>query len=473
MKNILKLTAFAFPISASALINMIANFAAMFMVAKLGTLELAAGALAVSTYITISMIVTPIFYAVGIIISHDTSPEEHYSRTRQIVINGFWIAIFLAIPASLLLWHADDILWLFGQSKELVALTQSYFHYAALSILPLLISNVIIQFYTGIGRPRLNMMTSIISFPSMLILSYCLILGKWGFPQLDLAGVACAMLIVQTASCILRLIYMFIGKEIRKYRIFFGNVKPNPILIKSILLLGLPIGIQFGGELAAMTVSTYYMGHFGATALAATQIVSQYSMLVVMVTLGLSQALSVLTSEAHGRKDFALIKEYVRSSIIALSLFFTIILILFLAMPNYLIHAFVSHDNLANKDEVIHLAVIFIAISGLMLFIDGIRNLLSGALRGLQDSKAPMNIGLFCLWIISLPASYIIAFDFNGGPIGLRLGFMSGFIVATFLLWIRMSAKTNLLTTTPSEELTEHSDRRLGLLHNGSHENTQ
>jgi len=53
--------------------------------------------------------------------------------------------------------------------------------------------------------------------------------------------------------------------------------------------LGFPIGIQFGAELAAMTVATYFMGYFGVIALAASQIVSQYSLIVVMVTLGLSQ----------------------------------------------------------------------------------------------------------------------------------------------------------------------------------------
>ena len=79
----------------------------------------------------------------------------------------------------------------------------------------------------------------------------------------------------------------------QKYPIFTGKFKPNFSLIKNIFLLGYPIGMQFGAELSAMTMATYFMGYYGTTALTASQIVSQYSMLVVMVILGLSQAVTM------------------------------------------------------------------------------------------------------------------------------------------------------------------------------------
>ena len=60
----------------------------------------------------------------------------------------------------------------------------------------------------------------------------------------------------------------------------------------------MPIGMQFGGEFVAMTMATYLIGYFGVTALAASQIVSQYTMLVIILIIGLTQALSILVSEA-------------------------------------------------------------------------------------------------------------------------------------------------------------------------------
>ncbi len=82
---------------------------------------------------------------------------------------------------------------------------------------------------------------------------------------------------------------------------------PNWSVCKKIFLLGYPIGMQFGGELAAMTVATYFMGYFGVTALAASQIVSQYALLIIMITLGLSQALSINIDNACDKPNVIII----------------------------------------------------------------------------------------------------------------------------------------------------------------------
>ncbi len=442
-KYAFKLIAFAMPLSASALINMLSSFAAMFMIAQLGEKELAAAALAVSTFITITMVV-PIFYAQGILISHYRGQGKSAADIGELVKNGFFLAIILAIITGVLLWNADSILSLFGQDPQLIKLTPSYFHYAAFSMLPILIGAVIYQFYTGIGYPRFILFTSLVSMPTIILLSYGFILGKFGLPKLALAGVTCSGLIVQSTVCICILIYMTFAKSLSKYRIFSGSFLPNWHLCKNILFLGFPIGLQFGGELAAMTAATYFMGHFGVAALAASQIVSQYTMLVIMISLGLSQALSILISEAYGKKDGMMIKQYLTSALIVLSGVFIIILMIFILTPEYLVKFF-NNENNPNNVYITHLAIIFFAISGVTLFADGIRNLFSGGLRGLHDSKSPMKSGIFCLWIISLPLSYLIAFKLHGGPIGLRIGFMSGFIIAAWLLGTKIYHKINLI----------------------------
>lgn len=440
---IIKIVKFASPISAGALVNMVASFVAMLFVAQLGKFHLAAAALATTTFMTIMTISITIFYAVSILISHCLGQEKSHAEIGNIVKNGFWLAIILFIPNCIVLWNINKVLLLFGQDQQLILLSVPYFHYAALSMLPTLICAVILQFYTGIGKPKFTLIVTLINLPMMILLSYILIFGKFGFPQMGLAGVTCAGLIVQSALTIGLLFYLFLTDSVKHYQLFSGQLLPNMSISKHIFKLGFPIGIQFGGELAALTVSTYMMGLFGVVALAASQIVSQYSLLIIMITLGLSQAVSVLTSNAYGQHDFISIKKYMTAAMIILCILFVIITLLFVSIPTVLIRPYINIFDPSN-DALIHLTIIFFIIEAVFLLVDGMRNLFSSVLRGLHDSKTPMHAGIICLWLISLPVSYYVGFHMSDSPIGLRIGFMSGFLIAALYLWFRIHCQLKI-----------------------------
>ncbi len=445
LKNMHMVVSFALPISISAIISMLSSFIAMLFVAQLGDLELAAGALAVTTFTAIATVVMTMLYAIGILIGHTRGQGGSPLEIGVLVKNGFWLALALAIPAMICLFNIDTLLVLFNQDKALVDIAKDYFYFAAISLFPTLVFIVISQFYAGIGNPRFSMFISLITLPLTIFLSYSFILGKFNFPQLGLSGIACATLITNCLICIGTLLYIVISKNTRHYKILSGRFWPNLNICRRIFTLGAPIGIQFGGELSAMAIATYFMGYFGVPALVATQIVSQCSILVVMISLGFSQAMSILVSEANSKNDFPLIRQYIASGILILILFFMLVFMCFFLKPEILINLYLKIDD-QNNQEIVRLAINLFIISGVILLFDAVRNLLAGGLRGLQDSKAPMIIGLVCLWCISLPLCYWVAFTFGGGPVGLRIGFSVGFIMAAAILWFRIQQKISSIT---------------------------
>lgn len=441
-----KVIFFSFPISSAMLINMISSSIAMLMVAKISKMELAAGAIALSSNITIMTIVSTIFYSLGILISHLNCQNNSDDEIGQLVKNGLWLAIILAIPSGIILWNADKLLLIIKQDPAVVNLTRNYFHFAALSMLPILVGSVISQFFSGLGNTRFNINMSLISLPMIVFFSYGFILGHFGFPKLGLGGVSGAALMAQLIIYSFLILYLFYAGIIKKYRIFSKGMGINTSVCKKILILGYPIGLQFGAEIGALTVATYMLGHFGVTALAAAQVVQQYILLIVMIVLGVSQGISILISQEYAKNNFVLIKQYINAGLFFALIIFLIVALLFWIFPNQLMKFYMNTDSLQDFD-LTNLTKKFFFIAAFTILADSIRNIYSGCLRGLHDSKKPMKVGIACLWFVSLPFSYLMGFNLQGGPIGLRIGFLLGFVLAAILLWRILQSKIHYYLT--------------------------
>ncbi len=437
-----KVTAFALPISAAGIVNMLSNFIAMMMLARLGQAELAAGALAITSNIAVNASLSSIFYAVGILIGFGRGKGEDTANVGRVVRNGFWLSVMLTVPFGIILWNLDKLLLFVGEDPQLVLITSGFFHFSALSLLPVLLNVVVAQFYAGIGNTRFTLYVSLASLPLIVVVSYVFILGNFGSPQLGLSGVTCATLVVQVTLFLAVMLIMSLRDTINKYHFFTNAWLPDWTTCKSIFTLGIPIGMQFGGEIAAMTASTYMMGHFGETPLAAGQVVTQYSLFIVMIFLGLSQASSILISEAFGARNSEMIQRYLNSAMLLFGVIFILAAIVFIGMPDTLTRFYIGVTGNEQLDYYIR---IFFALNVAFLLFDGFRNLFSGALRGLHDSRVPMRIGIITMWLMSLPISYLIGFTFHYGPIGLRVGFISGIIYCAFWLWIRFRRKMRFI----------------------------
>jgi len=430
-----KLLRLALPITTTGLLDKIANLIAVIFLAKLGQDSIAANSLAFSTFIAVFTLFITIFYAISILISHAIG-EKKAEAVGLIFRSGMLLAISLAIPAAIILWHAGTLLRLFGQDPTLIALTIPYFHAIALAIIPIHLSMVIVQFYLGIKKPKIVLIRSLLCFPLLLLGFYLFINGNLGFPAYGLAGIAITTLLVRCCDLCFLLIFLYYDSSIKHFCLLSTQQIKKIVdftLCKKLLKIGAPIGVQFGGELSAMAVITYMLGHFGVTALAAGQITSIYTVLIVMVILGVSQATSILISEAYAKKDYPLINAYKQASLRVISYLFAMFMILFCFYSKHLAGLFVD-IHLARNQPLLQLTHIFFMIAGILLYIDGVRNILSACLRGLQLSIYPMVIGLLTLWFISLPVAYLAAYPLHGQAIGLRIGFISGFLIAAGVL---------------------------------------
>lgn len=113
-----------------------------------------------------------------------------------------------------------------------------------------------------------------------------------------------------------------------------------------------------------------------------------------------------------------------------------IVAALFIAFPKFLASLYLNIHDPVNTDTLQIIVVLFAILSVQQIF-DGVRNVLTGSLRGLFDTKFPMTIGLIVIWLIGIPSGYFLAFDFHMGVYGIVMGSTVGFLVGMLILFYR------------------------------------
>jgi len=125
--------------------------------------------------------------------------------------------------------------------------------------------------------------------------------------------------------------------------------------------------------------------------------------------------------------------------------------LVYVLMPSILAHIYIDIDNPHNA-ETLALVKVFFIITAISQCFDGIRNVLAGAYRGIQETKTPMRVSISMLWIFTMPFAYFLGFTLHGGAVGIRWGFAIGMILASCLLakyWYRVDLKQLLASVWP------------------------
>jgi MATE family multidrug resistance protein len=106
--------------------------------------------------------------------------------------------------------------------------------------------------------------------------------------------------------------------------------------VADLLRIGVPTSLQIGMEAGAFAVTGILVGTISAVAQAAHQIALGCASFTFMVSLGLSQAGSIRTSNALGRNDWPAISRIGKSTIVSALLYGVCCALLFVLFRNLL-----------------------------------------------------------------------------------------------------------------------------------------
>jgi MATE family multidrug resistance protein len=260
------------------------------------------------------------------------------------------------------------------------------------------------------------------------LFNWLLIYGHWGLPKLGVVGSAMSTCIARTYMAVALLAFIWWFERCHEKGIRSVLRRPDPGRLLRLMALGLPAATQILLEIGAFGAAAVLAGRLSPVAMAAHQIAITCASVSYMVPLGISSAAAVAVGQAVGRGDLPGAR---RMGYIAVGLgvaFMTCPAALFLLIPLPILKIYTSDAG------VLATGASLLAIAAVFQLFDGLQTVLTGALRGVGNTRNAMWVNFAGYWLFGLPVGYFLCFHFAYGLQGLWWGLTIALILISLTL---------------------------------------
>lgn len=429
-----KIWRLSFPVLLANLLQISVTVIDTYMVGDLGPISIAA--IGMGNTIRLLLLITVLSISSGAIsliaqAKGSRDPKRMSFVTRQSLISGILLSIVLIIVGLSL---SNPLLHFMnnGGEKEAVFLGTKYLQVIFLGCPFLILHIVVNRLMQGAGDTFTPLLLTGGMVIINIILNYLFIFGCGFIPAMGIVGAALGTVFARMISVSIALIIFNSGKNVIK--LLPGSWLPNKALIKDILAIGLPSGIQgifrHGSNIVIMgLVTATELGTYGAAVLT---IGIQVESLAVAPVVGMNIASTSLVGQEIGKWQTK--EAYHKGNImIILGVFvMTILIIPMVVFAPQIIHAF---------DPSAHPAVLagglaYFRINTLFLPISGLAIMITGTLRGAGDTKPAMISTLIGRNLLTIGLACLFVFYLDYGSFGVWYAIVIGRVFDGIYLWI-------------------------------------
>lgn len=401
----------------------------------IGALSLAAASLANGLFTVVLVFGIGLAYGVTPLVAN-TQGDGDSIRLTSLLRHSVLICGISGLILFGLLSGSSFLLKYFDQKEEVVALAIPYFNIMVFSMVPLMLFLSFKQFAEGLSHAKQAMYITLIANLVNVVLNYLLIYGKFGFPEMGLNGAGWGSFGARLFMLIMMILYF---KKSKYFKEYLDGLKFKAIsmdIIKRIMNIGIPIGLQWVFEVGAFAFAAVMMGWIGADQLAAHQVAISIASITYMLASGISSAATVRVGVEYGRKNMPELRNAGFSAFALGLVFMFMCAIVFILLRESLPLLF------NKKEEVVEIASSLLLIAALFQLSDGTQVIGLGNLRGMSDVKVPTYITVIAYWVLALPIAYVLGFTFGLGAVGIWTGLLLGLSFSAIMLFIRFNIKS-------------------------------
>ncbi|MEW6572488.1 MAG: MATE family efflux transporter [Bacillota bacterium] len=362
----------------------------------------------------------------------DTFVAQYYGAGRNKMIGPtVWQGVYISAVGGLILLaiapFSRQIFELIGHDTAVIENEVIYFKILCMGSFPVLASTALAGFYAGRGKTWTIMWVNMAATAVNVVLDYCLIFGKWGFPEWGMKGAAVATVL---AGCFTFLLF-FSLVSVKAYNREYCTRKRQvdwPVLARMVRF-GLPNGVHFFLDIAGFTAFILIMGFLGTTNLAATNIAFNINTIAFMPMLGCGIAVSVLVGQYLGRDRPEIAERSAYSGFHITFLYMGLISLLYVSVPHVFILPFEANADSESFDQIKGLVVVLLRFVGVYSLFDTMNIIFASAVKGAGDTH-------YVMWLNVIVSAFVLVLPSYVTIILLGNGIYAGWLMASVYITV-------------------------------------
>lgn len=332
---------------------------------------------------------------------------------------GKTIAIVSGILAAALIPAGLAIVPMMSANPEVIWRAKVYYGIISLGAMAMCGQMAASSFFTGQGKTRLVFWVNISGNLINVILDPILIFGLLGLPKLGIAGAGIATVF----SSLLQWAFLdtCAQNEIAKMRTpengkLTKDKEPQcGALIKKVLVYGVPSGAYTILNILSFTIFVFVTGKVGDVEFAVSNACFSVNWLLIAPVEGFAIGASTLVAQAQGKRNIAEAREALRKTLIMTLCFVALLSLAAVALYRPILSMFAPTEGVV-AGKFYSLGFVLVALMAAWQMFDAADVVVSGALKGVGDTKFVMWWMIVVAFGIWLPLVWIVKIFHNTMP---------------------------------------------------------
>ena len=335
-----------------------------------------------------------------------------YEGVKNVFRIKIVISLFIILVGSSVLWiFREPLIMNFindggnvGDPVKTLEFADSYIKIMLVGLLPFTVNQCIISNMRETGDTLIPMYAGIAAVLVNISLNYVLIFGKFGFPEMGVAGAATATVISRFAECMIVIIIVAIKKERFGYMgRAFKNFRISFALAKSVMAKGLPLMVNEFLWSTGMTMLAFAYSTRGLSTVGAVNICNTVTNVFNIVFIALGSSVGIIVGQAlgAGKKEEA---RDIDNKLIAFSVASCVLvgIVMVIIAPFF-------PEIYNTEEEVKALAGSLITIMGILMPLDAYTHATYFTLRSGGKTLITFIFDSGYMWVVTVPTALCLA----------------------------------------------------------------